>query len=272
MCSSSALQRLSSQAAPRVLHSPFSISSGGFRHCRAATAYNVFFESQRRLAAFYYRAPPVGAGRRTGVHVRTRLGIADEHGRVVRRHQWLLRAMLCGLCVPRRGGTGIRVRGGNVQLWGRPGVVYDLPGGLLLRRRRGPPRRLCLRLIQRGGQRRLHALHLRRRLLLQCVVAEHRRLRRHDRLVRALLRRHGVHGRRRRANRLRRRQLLHAGRDVGGVHCLRRRRQLRPHRIGRVLQPKRYEYTQHRIPVPWRLVEPGVPWLRPSDRVHWLHE
>ena len=119
----------------------------------------------------------------------------------------------------------------------RSRALRELPGGLLLRGRRGPPRRMRLRLLQRCGQRRLHALHLRRRLLLQCVVDERRRLRWHDRLVRALLRRHGMYGRRRRARELRRRQLLHAGRDVGGVHCLRRGRQLRSHRSRRVLQP-----------------------------------
>ena len=78
--------------------------------------------------------------------MRAGLGVADEHGRV-RRHQRLLRAVFRGLCVSRWRSAGVRVHGWDVQLRCWPRILRELPSGLLLRGRRGPPRGL------RGGQR-----------------------------------------------------------------------------------------------------------------------
>jgi hypothetical protein len=207
------------------------------------------------------------AGRIAGLYVRAWLGVADEHGSVVRRDHRLLRAVLRWLCVPRRCRAVEPVRGRDICLKCWADDLCELPGGLLLHRRRGPSCGVPLRLLQRFGRRhdvRLLALRLRRGLLQQCD--DFGGLRGHAGHVHAVLRRHGLHRRRRRARRVQRRHVLYAGRDVGGVHDVRGGRQLRPHGGWRLLQPRA------ELPLLRRLQQPRLSRLCHPATVHRLHE
>jgi hypothetical protein len=215
-----------------------------------------------------------------------------------------VRGLLSGECVRRRqraadqrvavdGGVAVRVRRGDSRANGifqrgrccfavidaasavcgwlvrkrRGCSVHELPGGLLLHGRRGPSCGVPLRLLQRFGRRhdvRLLALRLRRGLLQQCD--DFGGLRGHAGHVHAVLRRHGLHRRRRRARRVQRRHVLYAGRDVGGVHDVRGGRQLRPHGGWRLLQPRA------ELPLLRRLQQPRLSRLCHPATVHRLHE
>ena len=86
-----------------------------------------------------------------------------------------------------------------------------------------------LRHLQRARQRHVvgvHSVHVRAGLLFQFLGRD--AVRRHGGQLHRLLRRHGLRGRLRAARALQRGQFFVARRDVGGVHILRGRRQLRP--------------------------------------------
>ena len=107
--------------------------------------------------------------------------------------------------------------------------LYAMPRWLFLHGRVCHAVHMRLRHLQRARQRHvigMHPVHVRAGLLFQFLGRD--AVRRHGGQLHRLLRRHGLRGRLRAARVLQRGQFFVARRDVGGVHILRGRRQLRP--------------------------------------------